>query len=177
VSARRGYTLVEVVVALAITALVMTALTGTVTASLRARAAAVVTLDRAAAVRTLLAHLERELTTALPEGFVVSADPQALRFTGGAEPGARLLYTLDGGTLVRRVEPRFAVADAVPGPPVAMLPGVLGFDVRILEHGEWTASWSGRVPPPAVRITLALDDGERFETVVPIPTGRTPARS
>ncbi|HXJ37402.1 MAG TPA: type II secretion system protein [Candidatus Eisenbacteria bacterium] len=169
---RRGFTLVEVVVALGVTALVMAALAGTVTASLHARAAATETLDRTTTARTALLHLERELAAALPEGFSVSATPPTLRFTGGAEPGAHLTYFVQDGALARRAEPRFAAPDAPLAPVVALAPGVSALDVRVLDGTEWKSVWTGREPPRAARVALTLDDGQELDVVVPIPTGR-----
>jgi len=174
---RRGYTLVEVTVALAITALVMTALASTVSESLRARTAATATLGRVTTARTVLLHLERELATALPEGFSVSASPAALRFTGGTEPGSRLTYLVDGGALVRRTEPRFATADTPAGATMALVDGVTALDLRALDGEAWTTTWAAPEPPRAVRIELTLDDGQALEIVIPIATGRRSARS
>jgi general secretion pathway protein J len=166
-----GHTLLEVVVALAITAVIMTALATAVTTALRARAAATDALERATSARLAVTLLERELATALPDGFSVTAAPPALRFTGGADPGLRLAYELAGGALVRRAAPRFALDDGA-ARPIAFVPGVASLELRALDGDAWVPTWSAREPPRAVRIVLALAGGETIESVVPIPTGR-----
>jgi hypothetical protein len=103
--------------------------------------------------------------------MIVASAPPSLEFTGGAEPGERLAYRLDGDTLVRRATPRFAAsgADAV---AVPLLSGVASLGLAAFDGHAWRAEWDDTMPPPAVRLRLAFTDGEVLETVAPVPAGR-----
>ena len=169
----RGFTLLETLVALAVTAVVLTALATAVPAALRASEAARAHLDRATGARAFLLHLERELASALAEPCTVAAEPATrLEFTGGAEPGTRLAYTLEHGAVVRRSWPRFTASDPqAPGVPV--LDGVAAFSLDAWDGREWLAAWTSNRPPEAVRVRLRFADGETASAVAAVPiTGR-----
>jgi prepilin-type N-terminal cleavage/methylation domain-containing protein len=172
----RGFTLLETLVALAVTAVVLTALATAVPAALRANDAARARLDRATAARAFLLHLERELASALAEPCTVAAEPVArLEFTGGAEPGARLAYTLERGAVVRRTWPRFTAPDPqAAGVPV--LDDVAALSLDAWDGRDWLPTWTANRPPEAVRVRLRFADGETASGVaaVPIARRRTP---
>jgi general secretion pathway protein J len=171
----RGFTLIETVVALAITAVILTALATAIPAALAARRTATEHLERAATLRAVLVHLDRELAGALAEGFVVSEPPDAvLRFVGGPEPGLQLLYRVEQGALVRRTAPRGAAPPAPAGPPTALLDGVRACRFAAFDGETWRSTWTTETPPPAVRLTLDLADGTTIDRVVTIATGRAP---
>jgi prepilin-type N-terminal cleavage/methylation domain-containing protein len=167
-----GFTLLETLVALAVTAVVLTALATAVPAALRANEAARARLDRATAARAFLLHLERELASALAEPCTVAAEPATrLEFTGGTEPGARLAYTLEHGAVVRRSWPRFTAADPrTPGVPV--LDGVAALSLDAWDGREWRTTWAANRPPEAVRVRLRFADGESAGSVATIPITR-----
>jgi prepilin-type N-terminal cleavage/methylation domain-containing protein len=169
---RRGFTLLEVLVALGATAVVLAALATAVPMTLRANAVASARLEQATVARSLLLHLERELATALPEPFALTTTPDArLEFTGGAEPGERVTYTVERGALVRRARPRFAPPD--PGARgVALVHGVASLALDAFDGRAWIAPWRAGTPPEAVRIRLAFADGETAETIAVVPTAR-----
>jgi prepilin-type N-terminal cleavage/methylation domain-containing protein len=165
---RRGFTLLETLIALAITALVLAALAGTVTASLRARDVAAARQGRVATAQAVLLHLERELAASAPDGFTLGP---TLAFSTAGDAEERLAYARRGDALVRRAAPRFALADGAATPLVA---GVTRFDARALVGGDWTTAWNHAEPPRAIAIELVVD-GERLTTIAPIPTGRADA--
>ena len=165
----RGFTLLETLVALAVTAIVLTALATAVPAALRANDAARAHLDRATGARTFLLHLERELASALAEPCTVAAEPAArLEFTGGAEPGTRLAYGLEHGALVRRSWPRFTAPDP-PAPGVPVLDGVAALSLDAWDGREWRAAWTANRPPEAVRVRLRFADGGTANGVAAVP--------
>ena len=167
-----GFTLLETLVALAATAVVLTALATAVPAALRASEVARARLDQATAARAFLLHLERELASALAEPCTVAAEPATrLEFTGGTEPGARLAYTLERGAVVRRSWPRFTAPDPkAPGVPV--LDGVAALSLDAWDGREWLPTWTANRPPEAVRVRLRFADGETSSGVAAVPIAR-----
>ena len=92
-------------------------------------------------------------------------------FTVGAEPGARLAYTLERGAVVRRSWPRFTAPDPqAPGVPV--LDGVAALSLDAWDGREWLATWTANRPPEAVRVRLRFADGELVSSVATIPIAR-----
>jgi len=169
---RRGFTLLETLVALATTAVLLGALATAVPAALRAREAATARLERATTVRTLLLHLEHELAGTLPEPFTLAggAVPR-LAFTGGSEPGEQLAYAFERGALVRRTAPRGAQPDpAARG--IAVLEDVAAVELRAFDGTTWVEAWQASAPPVAVRIRILFTDGEAAGTIATIPTAR-----
>jgi prepilin-type N-terminal cleavage/methylation domain-containing protein len=168
---RRGFTLIELVVGLGLTSLVLAALAVAVPTALRARDAAAAALARLTAARGVLAAVERELATALPAPVVVAATPPRLAFTGGAEPGEAIAYTLERDALVRRAAPRLALRPET-ALAVRLLDGVSALEVTTFDGHAWSAAWASDVLPVAVRVRLTFTDGESLETLAPIPTAR-----
>ena len=186
---RAGFTLLETLVALTMTALVLAALGGVVLRTATARTRATGAADRIASARTVLLRLGREIEGAVPPGapgadatseqLVVHAPADrdgssTLRFaTMGtpATPGASDLqevwyaYEPDprqpgAGTLVRRA------GSSVRGQP--MLAGVRRFRVRCFDGIAWREEWSPGRLPRAVEIGLELDDGRPLTTTVTV---------
>jgi len=172
VKSSHGFTLVETLVALAVTAVVLAALATAVPATLRANAVATARLDQATAARALLLHLERELATAMPEPFLLAPAPAPrLEFTGGAEPGQRVVYEVLRDALVRRTGPRFTPLDPQ-APGVRVLEHVAAITLEAFDGRDWIAAWQTSGPPEAVRIRIRFTDGESLGTVAVIPTVR-----
>jgi prepilin-type N-terminal cleavage/methylation domain-containing protein len=167
-----GFTLLETMVALGVTAVLLSALAVAVPAGLRAERGARARLERATTTRTVLLHLERELASALAEPVVVTATPQSrLEFTGGAEPGERLAYAIEGTTLVRRATPRFA-AEPPLGRGTPVLDGVASLEIRAFDGRDWLAEWHASAVPEAVRVRIVFADGDAAGTVAAIPIAR-----
>ena len=171
---RRGFTLLETLVALGITALVLAALYGAVGGTAAARARATERAEQSAAARTVLLALAHELEGTLapdapasPLRFVVADGPSwsELRFATQAPDDVRLVgYRVepaaDGSArLVRRAASRFAPADEPEPAGATALDGVRHFRVRAFDGGAWTPAWSAPDLPRAVEISLGLDDG------------------
>ena len=168
----RGYTLLETLIALALTALVMGALAGAVRRAAAARDQATAASDRSGVARTLLLRLAAEVEAARPpdpgfERFVVEPSERD-------RPGARLLfatgtaadlravsYTVEpdrthpgAGVLVRRE----SAPGATEPPGYAVLDGVRTFGVRCFDGTAWQTSSTDRLPR-AIEVTVGLDDG------------------
>jgi prepilin-type N-terminal cleavage/methylation domain-containing protein len=193
----RGFTLLETLVALAVSALVLTALYGAVGATATTRVRATERAERGAAERTVLVALAHELEAALasdptagavsPVRFVV-VDPPAdgppwsqLRFATDAGDDVRLVgYRVEpagaGGRLVRRAASRFSPPDDPEPPGTTALDAVRAFRVRAFDGTTWTTSWTAPGLPRAVEIALGVDDGAggmmELATAVTLPLGR-----
>jgi prepilin-type N-terminal cleavage/methylation domain-containing protein len=167
-----AFTLVETLVALAVTSVLLAALATVVPAALRAQEGSRARLGRAAAADAALGRLARELATALDEPFVLDAARARLAFSGGEEPGERLAYVVAGGALVRRATPRFAPEDeAARG--TSVLGDVRAVELAAFDGREWVAAWRRDRPPAALRVRIVFTDGETLGTVVPVPTARS----
>ena len=176
---RGGFTLLETMIALAITALVLAALGEAVLRTAAARTRATSVADRTSAARTVLLLLAREIEAAVPpaapgaamesERFVVDPPPapdasSVLRFAAmgsAAAAGASDLQTLayvreahpeqrGSGTLVRRT----AAVD-----PQTVLTGIRRFRVRCFDGTAWRDAWPPGPLPRAVEVELDLEDG------------------
>ncbi|TMA60577.1 MAG: hypothetical protein E6J75_00965 [Deltaproteobacteria bacterium] len=180
----RGSTLLEALVALAIAALVLAALSG---ATLRARAAhtdATARADRLGAGRSALLRLAAELEAARRPGTGerFALEPPAdgsppwwsLSFpTGARGPVAGsapagdtsvVSYRVEPdrdrpgvGTLVRRETTVPVPASEAPGIPVVA--GLRALRVRCLDGGGWHSGWQAQELPRAVEVAIAQDDG------------------
>jgi len=193
----RGFTLLETLVALAVSALVLTALYGAVAATATTRARAMDRAERVAAQRTVLVALAHELEAALaPDPTVAAVSPlrfvlvapaadgpswSELRFATDAADDVRLVgYRVepDGhdARLVRRAASRFAPPDDPEPPGATALDAVRAFRVRAFDGAAWTTSWTAPALPRAVDITVDIDDGAggllELATTVSLPLGR-----
>jgi len=194
---RGGFTLIETVVALGVTALVLAGLYGAVLRATAARAYVTARLDRVAEARTVLMRLAGDLEAAVaPDpadllgstGFVVDTPP-------GDRQSATLLLTTRAGRngMARRV--RYGVRTAPgglelvrgEGPAVTSTRPVrvdvpvlerLGwFRVRCLADGAWYDRWTEPALPAAVEIRLGLEESaanpEELATIVVLPVRRS----
>ena len=184
---RRGVTLLETLVALALTALVLGALSRSLAGAARSRTAATVESNRLSAARTVLLRLAAELEAATgeagiavePEDELSPAAGSRLRVTAvvRSDPGPTpasdrraITYAVDhdAGVLVRREQAAPRPADAVE--PLAVLAAVRGLSVRCSDGSEWRTRWNSTALPRAVELVLSVDDGagsvERLATTV-----------
>lgn len=184
-SAVRGFSLLEVLVAVAIFAVLSVVAYGALDATIRARAQSNEAAARLAALQAAVLALERDLREAAPRpvrGAVgerlpaLEGGPAGFEVTHAAfaslssEPSARLArsgWALADGALTRA---RWPVLDRAPATRAAlrpMLQGVATLRLRYLDAGGgWRESWPPRdgpdaLPerlPRAVEFTLAGDD-------------------
>ena len=172
VSTRAGFTLLETLVALAITALVLAALYGALGRAAAAGARTSERADELAVARGARLRMTRELEAAVaprepgtPDRFVVApaadgAPRSELRFAcAGTEVVAYGVGADSTGrsALVRRAASRFAAPESAPS--VSIVAGVTRFVVRCHDGAEWRDRWDIPTLPRAVEITLGVDDG------------------
>ena len=185
---RRGFTLLETLVALAVTALVLTTLAGTVRRAIAAREQATAEAERLAGTRALLLRVARELEATVSAETIADrlvAEPPApwstLRFTtlaGDPADARALTYRVaPGGVLVRESRSRFAPADGPDPAPVPVLERVREFRVRCFDGAAWSSGWDMPRLPHAVELTLGVDDGrggvDELATTVALPLRRS----
>ena len=176
---RGGFTLLETLVALAIAAVVLSALYGAVGRASVARAHATRSAERVSTARTLLLRRASEVEAATTldepgseERFVVAAAaPDAppwstLRFAtrdgrrAAADEVRLLAYRVeDSGALRRREALRFPPPDAREPDGLTVLEGVRVFRVRCYDGSAWHDQWAAPLLPRAVEIAIGVDDG------------------
>ena len=177
---RRGFTLLETLVALAVTAVILAALAGTLRRAVAARAHATEAADRLAETRAILLRLAHELEAA------ASSETDRLVLTSGSTLGFTTLaaergdprvlaYRVERGALVRQDRSRFAPSDA--GDITTVLDRVRTFHVRCFDGATWTGDWAAPRLPRAVELVLGVDDGSgrtsALRTTVALPLGRS----
>jgi len=191
---RRGVTLLETLVALALTALVLGTLSRSLAGAARSRATAGAESDRISAARTVLLRLAAEIEAAVPEtGIEVEPDAEGvpapgshLRVTALVRSDARaapasdrraISYEVDpaAGVLLRR-ERAAPAPDHAPQPqPLVVLGGVRRLAVRCFDGTEWRTRWDADTLPRAVELALGVDDGaggvEGLATTITVALG------
>ena len=189
---RRGVTLLETLLALALTALILGTLSRSLAGAARSRSAAGTESDRVSAARTVLLRLAAEIEAAVPEtgmavdpGLGPDSTPR-LRVTAlvRSDPGTSpasdrrsISYEVDRttGVLVRRERAAPAPEAGPPPEPLAVLAGVRRLAVRCFDGTEWRTRWDADVLPRAVEIALGVDDGaggtEELATTIAVALG------
>jgi len=183
---RRGTTLLETLLALAITALVLAALTGFGARTRAARIHATAAAERVALARTVLLRLTAELESARPAGARVTtaldtgwSTLELTTTTRDAQPlpandAHRIDYRVDASegsaVLVRRESTRPQTTDPPEDP---LLDHIERFRVRCFDGQTWSETWAGGPLPAAVEVQLAFGDGrggrEELTTAVALP--------
>jgi prepilin-type N-terminal cleavage/methylation domain-containing protein len=166
--AQGGFTLLELLVALAIAGILVLAQVAPFQRAIAARDRAEATLERTTAARVTLQRIAEELTSAvavpgdrfavadrtfdIPASDLRFATTSARRLRAGPQdPIEQILYRLEppargeiGGRLVKEQLPSVAAEGAAPAEAV-VLEGVAAFRVRVLPGvGQpWTETWQG----------------------------------
>ena len=170
----RGFTLLEALVALAVTAAVVVVLQRAVADALRARGTLATDVQHRGGVGATLVHLVHELGGAVPGTLRIepgTAEKTSLLEFAIDEPAPLVVrYRVVAGCLERAVQPRFALGDGLDAPAV-MLPDVAALTVRGRDTAGWHERWEETQPPALVSLDLALTSGERGGTVVPRVAG------
>jgi prepilin-type N-terminal cleavage/methylation domain-containing protein len=173
----RGFTLLEVVVALAITATIIVVLQRTTADALRARARLETDVERRGALRATLVHLVREVGAAVPGTLRIQRTPAVpaplLEFAVDEPSPVVVRYRLAERRLERSERPRYALDDEAQ-PATVLLPDVAGLDVRGRDAQGWHETWEESHPPQVVALALELASGERLATLVPLVAGARP---
>ena len=169
-----GFTLLEVLVALAITAATVGILQRAAGDALRARARLEADVEQRGALRATLVHLVREVGAAVPGTLRIARTPAVpsplLEFAIDEPRPVFVRYRLADRRLERITWPRFAL-EAAAGPATVLLPDVAALDVRGRDADGWHETWEDARPPLLVALTLELASGERLETSVPLVAG------
>jgi len=180
----QGFTLVELLVALAIFAMIATAGTALLGYSIEAQRGTALSLDRIAALRRSSVLLSADLAQAVPRTSRDARGDRQRAFTGDQAGAAgpmlalvragwandlqapraslqKVAYWIEDGTLVRRSWPMIdGVADAQAMRSV-LLRGVRSAELRFRKQGAWRDRWDERLPdamPDAVELVMEVDD-------------------
>jgi len=182
----RGFTLLEVLVALALLVILSAALYGTYFSLMRGREIAVVKMEARRELSTTLDQLNRELSAAFYNTnnkrlhFVVEdrdffgKPASTLDFTfiappvGGTLPASdqvRAIYTAGEKdkklTLARQAQDLYMKVNSL---PYLQMKELEGFLVECYDGNEWVRTWDtvlNSTLPKAVRVTLMVKDGEK----------------
>ena len=192
-SAEQGFTLVEVMVALLIFAMIASAGVAILSFSIRAQAATGARLDDQAAIARTVSALTADLAQAAPRAARDEAgrlrpafvgEPGEMLFTRGgwtnldatARPNLqKVLWRLSGQTLVRIGYPE--VDGAQPLAQTPMLDRVSALVVRYRYAGAWSDRWDGAggiALPQALELRLTRTDGTNWRMMALVGTGFGP---
>ncbi|MGL5010856.1 MAG: type II secretion system protein GspJ [Paracoccaceae bacterium] len=166
-----GFTLIEVLVSLALFALIAGAGLSVLDQVLRTQAQTEGRLERLAGLQRMMHLVTRDMSEAMP-GTVVG-DAGAITLGRSAEAGLVMVrYGLVDGQLTREVAP--GRGDAV---TQALLPDVAGLRWQYLdESGAWLDSWPGadEVELLGVAAVIALPGAGELRRVVAVPRAGGP---
>jgi general secretion pathway protein J len=178
----RGFTLIEVMLALAIFSVILAALYGTFFLAHKAVDGLDDSLLRMHELRTAFDTMQRELeaaTAGTENPFVVrdrdiyGKDASQLTLTTLASPSPGLLrvsyYVADqDGSLVlyKRLLPAYGQEEQAPSDMEApVLEDIEGFTVEIKRGNTWTKTWDDSKPPEEMRLTISLRIQQRDFTM------------
>ena len=192
--ADRGFTLVEILLALLIASVVLTSIYGVFSAVSRARNRLEVEGDVYHQARIFFDRLGSELGSMriAPVGvqsvFLAGRDAEDNSFVEfNTELVSPLLQQYGGVSRIRyEVRPSDAsgellrseqvlLADLAPSEPLVFMSGVKAFQVRFLQNGKWQENWSGKAPPVLVEVMLELTSDGRstpFRSSFVLPGGK-----
>lgn len=174
-SATAGVTLVEMLVALALMAVIGVAGIAVLQQVLRAQDRTAARLDRLGEMQRTMVVVTLDFATALP--FSLAAGANGTAIARQADAPVRVDYALEGGTLWRRV-------GGAAGEPVASQALVRGVDRAAWRYLAASDGWSDVWPPEgtqarlgdaanprAVELRLWLKDGGTLRRVAALPGG------
>ena len=185
-----GFTLVEMMVALLIFAMLAAAAVAILSLSVRAQAVTGQKLDAISAVSRTTAILSADLAQAvdrptLDEGGTLTpamvAGPDAMQLVRGgwsnldnaARPSVqKVAYRLNGDVLERVAWP--LLDGAAPMEPAALMDHVRELHLRYRFNGAWLDQWQGQpgiALPQAAEVTIVRDDGMIFRQLFLVGTG------
>ena len=172
-----GFTLLEVLVALAVTATTFVVLQRAGGDAARARGRLVADVERRGALRATLVHLLGEAGSAVPGSLRITRTPggsgPTLEFAV-EEPAPLLVrYRLAARRLERLAVPRFAVGETGE-PAIVLLPDVASVEFRGGDGDGWHDTWEQPRSPTLLALDLELVSGERLATIVPLVAGGRP---
>jgi general secretion pathway protein J len=190
----RGFTLIEVMIALMIFGMIAAAGVAILSFSVRAQGATDAKLDQVSGLARLNAALTADLAQArnrpardergVPRpAFAGDARTLTLvrggwsNFDGAARANAqKVTWRLDGGSVVREGYSMLDGAPPLEAGTVLDHVRAVGFRYRV--NGAWSDIWQGAdgVPlPQAVELTVVRDDGVRFRQLFYIGEGYRPS--
>ncbi len=185
----RGFTLVELLVAVAVLAVVAALAWGGLASVARTRALIEAEQLRLAALTRAFGRFEADLRAAIArpvrdgagaEGPALRGEPALLEVTRGLPPSlietggadlARVAWSLQSGSLQRAA---WMVLDRPAGiapPSEALVPGTSRIEFRYLDaQGRWQSRWADSVRLPlAVELRLGIEDLGELRRVVELP--------
>lgn len=192
-SAERGFTLVEVMIALMIFGMIAAAGVAILSFSIRAQGATDAKLDQTSGIARLNAALAADLAQAqdrpardergvLRPAFAADATSMTLvrggwsNFDGAARASVqKAQWRLERGAIVRQGWPM--LDGAPPLDPAAIVDRVRSLAFRYRVAGAWTDRWQGAdgvALPQAVELTLVRDDGVRVRQLFYVGEGYRP---
>lgn len=167
----RGFTLLELLVALACTAVVLAVAARAVTRAVDACAHATAHAADVDAARAALTSLASELPAALPGTLRVERRPgghAALRFTVADPTPATVTWTLADDRVIRSMRSPYA-ADVGSDASATQVERVARFDVRALGRDGWLPTWDDDRLPRAVELVLEPSGEPSFTVRVALP--------
>ena len=188
----KGFTLVEMLVALAIFSLLSAAGVAVLGFAADNRAVVRERMDELAALQTARALIKADLEQAADRRTRTADGAAGRALTGGEAPGTPLLaftrrgwdnpdaaprssmqyveYELEGDRLERRAR---ASLDGAPlGEPQVLLRGVRRAEVAFYSRGQWAPAWAGTPTQPlpqAIRLNLELEEFGAITQIVLLP--------
>ena len=166
--AAAGFTLVEVLLAIAIGAVILGGISSTLFSLISAEKQVEKVTERDRAARRLMFRVRREIQAALlaaPGGPISGADggdqDSMEILTGAYGAPSRVEYFWQDGILWRRQSDptRVTAEDPVP------LRSVETFTLRYFSEDEWREDWDAAEPPRGVSVLLRIG-GKDFGTVI-----------
>lgn len=197
-SAENGFTLVELMIALFIFALLAAAGTALLAFSVRAQGVAAARLDDIGMLSRLASAMSADLAQAdarpTRDREGVTIPPFAGERGGSGQPMLRLTrlgwtnldnaprpdmqkveYRLSGGRIDRIAYPM--LDGAAPLPPSALIDHVADVALRYRIDGAWSDRWEGTkdaLLPQAVELTITRSDGRRYRQLFVVGTDYRP---
>ena len=187
----RGFTLIEVMIALMIFGMIAAAGVAILTFSVRAQTATGKRFDDIAALNRTTALLAGDLGQAIDRPARDEGGNVLPAFTGegdgrmrfvrsgwanvDAAPRAsaqKVAYRIEDGTLVRIAYPM--IDGAAPLPAVALLDRIAGIAARYRYRGAWSDRWDGTqgaALPQAAEVVLRRTDGRAYRLMLLVGTG------